>query len=307
MAEENPNVMLRNGVKVPLLGLGITHSGGYIHDTVVYALKDCGYRHLDTAKRYGVERYLAQAISDSGIDRSEVFLSTKLWPTDYGQDKTAKAAQKSMERLNTDYLDLYMMHFPTCPSNVENPNRVLIETWRQLELLLDKEQIRAIGVSNFDIEDLEILMDSMETSMNPLVNQCEFHPYNHPKSLLRFCQDAQIQFEGYCPLAKGKILNEPPVVRVAKKLQKSPAQVLIKWSIQHDVLTIPKSTKKHRVLENFQALDFEIPDKEMNLLDNLNQQMRIIDLSDLQLRLDQDLPDGYKMKKFPCILPDFIA
>ena len=121
---------------------------------IVISKLDCGYRHLDTAKRYGVERYLAQAISDSGIDRSEVFLSTKLWPTDYGQDKTAKAAQKSMERLNTDYLDLYMMHFPTCPSNVENPNRVLIETWRQLELLLDKEQIRAIGVSNFDIEDL---------------------------------------------------------------------------------------------------------------------------------------------------------
>ena len=199
------------------------------------------------------------------------------------------------------------MHFPLCPSNIPNPKQVLIETWRDLELLMDNDDISAIGVSNFDIPDLEILMDAMETSTYPFVNQCEFHPYNHPKELLRFCHENRIQFEGYCPLAKGKLLTELPIVKIAEKLCKSPAQVLIKWSIQNNVLTIPKSTKKHRVLENIQALDFDIPDNDMNVLNNLNQNMRIIDLTNLQTRLDQDLPDGYKMKKFPCILPNIVA
>ena len=149
---------------------------------------------MDTAKRYGVESFLAQAIKDSGIDRVDIFLTTKLWPLDYGKYKSKDAALKSMKRLNTDYLDMYMLHFPVCPFDVEHPKRVIEETWRELEVLLDEGRIRSIGVSNFKVDDLEELLDSMETSnILPHVNQCEFHPYQNPKELIKFCQDNQIQ------------------------------------------------------------------------------------------------------------------
>lgn len=182
--------------------LGTTHNGGYVHETVVYAIKgthisndfstlaktiviiplECGYRHLDTAKRYGVEQFLGRAIQESGIPRSEMFLSTKLWPTDYGKEKCRTAALSSMQRLDTDYLDLYMLHYPNCPSWVEQPQKWLAETWRELELLMDEDRIRAIGVSNFQQGELEMLSCSMETSgIAPHVNQCEYHPLQNPQ------------------------------------------------------------------------------------------------------------------------------
>lgn len=325
MANRNKDVRLRNGVKVPILGLGklanlkcalslvllliglclgTTHSGGYVHDTVVYAIKECGYRHLDTAKRYGVEKFLGQAIKDSGVAREEMFLTTKLWPKDYGFDKSRGAAFESMKRLGTDYLDVFMLHFPTCPSDVANPQQVIEETWRQLELLLDEGRIRALGVSNFLEEDLERLMTSMETSGSlPHVNQCEFHPYQNPRNLRRFCDENEIQFQGFCPLAKGKLLYEEPIVKIAHDVGKSPAQVLIRWSIQNNVLTIPKSTKRERVRENFQALEFQLPDETMAALDEISTRWRIIELDNVRQKLDNDLPDGYKMKKFHCVLP----
>ena len=191
---------------------GTTHNGGYIHDTVVYALKgkieypistwqfcifflcfgfiEVGYRHIDTARRYGVEKYLGQAIEDSGIERTELFLSTKLWPQDYGKGSSKAAALKSMHRMNTDYLDLYLLHWPICSGKVLDPKQRLADSWRDLELLLDQERIRAIGVSNFLQHDLEDLMESMDISgVVPHVNQCEFHPYQNPYELRRFCNE----------------------------------------------------------------------------------------------------------------------
>ena len=151
---------------------------------------EVGYRHIDTARRYGVEKYLGQAIEDSGIERSELFLSTKLWPQDYGKGSSKAAALKSMHRMNTDYLDLYLLHWPICSTKVLDPKQCLADSWRDLELLLDQERIRAIGVSNFLQHDLEDLMDSMDISgVVPHVNQCEFHPYQNPYELRRFCED----------------------------------------------------------------------------------------------------------------------
>ena len=151
---------------------------------------EVGYRHIDTARRYGVEKYLGQAIEDSGIERSELFLSTKLWPQDYGNGSSKAAALKSMHRMNTDYLDLYLLHWPICSTKVLDQKQCLADSWRDLELLLDQERIRAIGVSNFLQHDLEDLMDSMDISgVVPHVNQCEFHPYQNPYELRRFCED----------------------------------------------------------------------------------------------------------------------
>jgi len=298
MTNFNSKIALRNGVQVPILGLGTTHSGGYFHDTVVYAIKECGYRHLDTAKRYGVESFLAQAIKDSQVDRGDIFLTTKLWPTDYGTHKTKMAALDSMKRLETDYLDLYMLHFPVCPSSIEKPKKVLHETWRELELLLDEGRIRTIGVSNFQIPHLEDLMDSMETSSTlPHVNQCEFHPYQNQKELIQFCQDNQIQFGGFCPLAK------EPVLKIAKEINKTPAQVLIRWSVQHEILTIPKSTKKEHVFENYECLNFELPDEAMEILNQLHSNLRVIPIENLQQKLDSNMEDGYKLKQSPCNFP----
>lgn len=252
-----------------------------------------------------MEKYLGQAIKDSGVDRSDIFLTTKLWPRDYGREKCRLAAYQSMDRLDTDYLDLYMLHFPTCPTSVENPHAVVEETWRELELMLDEEKIRAIGVSNFQQNDLERLIAAEETSgIVPHVNQCEFHPYQNPADLLDFCKEYDIQFEGFCPLGKGKLLSEKPIVELAKQFGKSPAQILIRWAIQKDVLTIPKSTKKERVLENYQSLDFQLPNTAMEILNGLHNNFRIIELDNVRQRLDNDhLVDGYKLKKFTCILP----
>ena len=274
-------------------------------NVTIFQILECGYRHLDTAKRYGVEQYLGQAIKDSGVNRDDIFLTTKLWPKDYGIISTRKAAFESMKRLDTDYLDMYMLHFPGCPSYINNEKEVLQDTWRELELLLDSERVRSIGVSNFSISDLENLVSEETSGLWPHVNQLEFHPYQHNKALIKYLDYYDIQFGGYCPLAKGRILNEVPVQKVAKMVGKSPAQVLIRWSIQHNALTIPKSTKKHRVMENIKSLDFELPNAAMTILDELHSNLRVVDLDGVRQRLEQDMPDGYKMKNSHCILPKF--
>ncbi|KFM62679.1 putative oxidoreductase, partial [Stegodyphus mimosarum] len=237
-------VELSNYVKMPILGLGTSHSGGYSQDAVVYALKHCSYRLIDTAKRYGCEEFLRSAIELSGILRDDIFLTSKLWCTDYGSSSTKKAFQGSLKRLGVDYLDLFMLHWPLCPSSCINRAKTLEDTWRELELLYDEGLCRAIGVSNYDIAELEKLLDT--ASVTPHVNQVEFHPFQNPIELRKYCQEHKIQMEGYCPLGKGKLLGEKEVIRVAKSCSRTPAQVLIRWSIQNGVVTIPKSTQVER-------------------------------------------------------------
>ncbi|XP_013780122.1 uncharacterized oxidoreductase ZK1290.5-like [Limulus polyphemus] len=286
-------VELRNGVIMPILGLGTSHSGGYSHQAVLHALKDCGYRLVDTAKRYGCEMLLGKTLRDSGVSREDIFLTTKLWPRDYGAFATKQAFYGSMERLGVEYIDLFMMHWPECMSSCSNKWQILEETWRSLELLLDEGLCRSIGVSNYDIPDLEKQLDTC--SVVPFVNQVEFHPYQNPKALFEYCKENKIQFHGYSPLAKGQILKEAPVTQIAKHHNRTPAQVLIRWSIQNEVVTIPKSTNKHRVKENAQVFNFELSPEEMDLLNNLHDGRRIVDVSTLQSRIDSDLPDGYKL------------
>lgn len=281
---------------MPLFGLGTSHSGGYSHEAVVYALRECGYRLIDTAKRYGCEERLGFAIQDSGVSREDLFLTTKLWPTDYGTHTTRKAFFGSLHRLGVDYIDLYMLHAPHCPSSCDDKPQLREDTWREMEILLDEGYVRAIGVSNFSIGHIEEMLDYC--CVVPHVNQVEFHPYQNPYQLHQFCMENGIQLEGFCPLAKGQILNEIPVTRIASKLGKTPAQVLIRWSIQNNVVTIPKSTKLERVLENSQVFDFTLNDEDMTILNSLHDGRRMVDLSGLQDKIDHPLPDGYKLKLF---------
>ncbi|XP_045128741.1 uncharacterized oxidoreductase ZK1290.5-like isoform X1 [Portunus trituberculatus] len=284
------HVVLSNNVKIPILGLGTSHDGGYSHEAVVYALKNCGYRHIDTAKRYGCERYIAQAVKASGVPREEIFLATKCWPTDYGAATTKEAFLGSCERLAVDYLDMYLMHWPEVSSGVQNRKQLLQETWRALEVLLDEERVRVIGVSNFLERHLEMILE--ECSVVPHVNQCEFHPFNNPKALRHFCADRNIQFEGFSPLAKGLALRQPSVIAIAGWHGKTPSQVLIRWSLQSNVPSIPKSTKLERVMENSKVYDFALTQEDMTTLENMKQSLTCVDRSSIQTKIDNPLPDG---------------
>ncbi|KAG8186944.1 hypothetical protein JTE90_028242 [Oedothorax gibbosus] len=283
---------------MPILGLGTSHSGGYSQEAVVYALKNCNYRLIDTAKRYGCEEFLQCAIHLSGVPRENIFLTSKLWCTDYGASTTREAFYGSLNRLGVDYLDLFMLHWPHVPSSCLDKYKTLEETWRELELLYDRGMCRAIGVSNYDVDDLERLMDN--ASVTPHVNQVEFHPFQNPMELREFCNENRIQMEGYCPLGKGKLLDEKAVLRVAKRCGRTPAQILVRWSIQNKIITIPKSTQMKRVKENCEVFDFQLSDDEMNILNYLHDGRKIVDASNIQEKIDSCLPDGYKLKLANC-------
>jgi len=258
-------VKLNNGVDIPLLGLGVYQSppGKTTQDAVRHALK-CGYRLVDTARVYGNERDVGVAIRESGLSREEVFVTTKLWNSDHGYDSTIRACGESLRRLGLKYLDLYLVHWPV--SGVRN------ESWRGMEALLRDGKCRAIGVSNYTINHLSEMLASSNTI--PTVNQVEFHPFLYQQKLLEYCRGHGIQLGAYSPLTRGERLNHPKVVEIAKKHERTPAQILIRWAVQHSVVAIPKSVRNERILENSRVFDFALSTKEMNALDSLNEDFR---------------------------------
>ncbi|XP_034559421.1 uncharacterized oxidoreductase ZK1290.5-like isoform X2 [Notolabrus celidotus] len=263
-----PTIPLSNGLKIPIVGLGTSHDGGYTHDSVVYALKECGMRHIDTAKRYGCEENLGKAIKESGIPRSDLWLTNKLWPGDYGYSAAKKACMESCAQMGVEYFDLYLMHWPEAKHPVGSNREMRAETWRALEELYKEGVCRAIGVSNFLVHHLEQLKE--DSSVVPHVNQVEYHPFQQPNKLTDYCRQESIVFEGYSPLAKGQVLRDPTVLRIAEKYRRTTAQICIRWSIQNGVVTIPKSTKKKRIQENFQVFDFHLEDSDMAVLGGLH-------------------------------------
>jgi diketogulonate reductase-like aldo/keto reductase len=258
-------VKLNNGVDIPLLGLGVYQSppGKTTQDAVRHALK-CGYRLVDTARVYGNEQDVGLAIRESRLPREEVFVTTKLWNSDHGYDSTIRACEESLRRLGLNYLDLYLIHWPV--SGVRN------ESWRAMEKLLRDGKCRAIGVSNYTITHLNELLASSDTV--PAVNQVEFHPFLYQQKLLEYCQGHGIQLEAYSPLTRGERLKHPKVVEIAKKHERTSAQILIRWAVQHSVVAIPKSVRNDRILENSEVFDFTLSSSEMKALDSLNEDFR---------------------------------
>ncbi|XP_077983280.1 glyoxal reductase-like [Glandiceps talaboti] len=269
------SVTLPTGHEIPILGLGTSHNGGYSHSAVVYALKDCGYRHIDTASHYRCEKALGKAIKESGIQREELFITSKVWSTEFGYESTKTSCKKSLLDLGIPYLDLYLIHWPTCPPGTQNKTLLRQETWKALEELYHEGLCKAIGVSNFEVEDLEELRDSWTVA--PHVNQIEHHIYYKPDALIQYCHDNNICVEGYSPLSKGLALDDDIVNGVARMNGKTPSQVLIRWNIQNGIVTIPKSTKEKRVLENSQVFDFELSQEDMEKLNKIHK-TRIIKL-----------------------------
>ena len=256
---------LHNGVKMPWVGLGVfkVNEGEEVVQSVKAAIKN-GYISIDTAAIYKNEEGVGQAIKESGIPREELFITTKLWNSEQGYESTLEAFETSLNKLGLDYLDLYLIHWP-------GKNKYK-ETWKAFEKLYKEGRVRAIGVSNFQVHHLEDLISSAE--IKPMINQVEFHPHLTQKELLSFCKKEGIQLEAWSPLKQGQLLNEPVLEDLAHKYNKSVAQVILRWDLQHGVVTIPKSIKEHRIIENADIFDFELSAEDMEKIDGLNQDSR---------------------------------
>ena len=256
---------LHNGVKMPWMGLGVfkVTEGEEVIQSVKAAIGN-GYISIDTAAIYGNEEGVGQAIRESGVPREELFITSKVWNSDQGYESTLKAYETSLNKLGLDYLDLYLIHWPGKDKYKE--------TWKALEKLYKEGRVRAIGVSNFQIHHLEDLISTAE--IKPMVNQVEYHPHLTQKELQAFCKKEGIQLEAWSPLKQGQLLNEPILVDIAHKYNKSVAQVILRWDLQNGVVTIPKSIKENRIIENADVFDFELSAEDMEKIDGLNQDSR---------------------------------
>ncbi len=256
---------LRNGIEMPYLGLGVwqTRDGEEVINAVKWAL-EAGYRHIDTAAIYENEAGVGEGIRKSEVPREEVFLVSKVWNSDQGYDATLRAFEASLSKLGTDYLDLYLVHWP-----VKGRYK---ETWKALETLYKDKRVRSIGVSNFLKHHLEDLMGRAE--IVPMVNQMEFHPYLVQQSLLDFCVEQGIQYEAWSPLMQGNVFDDGTLKEMAERYNKTIAQIVLRWDLQKGVVTIPKSSNKDRILQNGSLFDFELSEKDMGILDRLDRNKR---------------------------------
>jgi methylglyoxal/glyoxal reductase len=259
-------VRLNNGVEMPWFGLGIHRAGA--GQEVVEAMKcalNVGYRSIDAATYYENEHRVGEVLSECGILREEIFLTSKVWNTDQGYHSTIRAFETSLEKMQTSYLDLYLLHWPM--------GNLSLESWRAMEGLYEMGKIRAIGVSNFLIHQLKDLMD--HARVMPMVNQIEFHPELVQPELLQFCKENQIQPEAWRPLMKGQVNDIKLLQELAEKYQKSPVQIVLRWDIQKGVVTIPKSVTPERIIHNADIFDFELAQEDMDQIDGLNQNKRM--------------------------------
>ena len=257
--------VLSNGVNMPSIGFG-TYKSGSDEETakiVKYAL-EAGYRQIDTASFYGNEVGIGNGIKESGIKREDLFLVTKLWNDDHGYDKTIEAFNKSLERLQVDYLDLYLIHWP---------NKLNSETWKAFEYLYKIGKVKTIGVCNFKIGHLEELKKTAE--IMPMVNQIEIHPGRSQKDMVKYCKENNIQLVAWGPIMRGKIVEIPLLNELAKKYNKNEAQITLKWHIQNGIIPIPKSSNIERIKANFNIFDFQISNEDIEKIDLLNRDENI--------------------------------
>ncbi|MFC5650722.1 aldo/keto reductase [Paenibacillus solisilvae] len=261
---------LNNGVRMPWFGLGVfkVEEGAELVEAVKSAIRH-GYRSIDTAAIYqnetGVGQGIREALAETGLSREELFVTSKVWNADLGYESTLAAYEASLAKLGLDYLDLYLIHWP-----VKGKYK---EAWRALETLYKEGRVKAIGVSNFQVHHLEDLKKDAE--ITPTVNQVEFHPLLSQQELRRYCQEQGIQLEAWSPLMQGQLLDNPVLQEIAAHHGKSTAQVILRWDLQHGVVTIPKSTKEHRIIENAALYDFELTPDEVARIDALNKDQRV--------------------------------
>lgn len=253
---------LNNGNNIPAIGFGTwqLREGEEVRKAVAEAI-ETGYHLIDTARLYNNESGVGEAIRSSGIAREKIFITTKLWNSDQSYDDALRAFESSLARLKLDYLDLYLIHWPTDKRS---------EAWQALQEIYKNEKARSIGVSNYDVTELEELL--AESRIIPAVNQIEFHPfvYNQQRPILDFCKQHEIIVEAYSPLAQARQLNHPVINKIAAGVGRTNAQVMLRWAIQHGTIPIPKSSNPARIKENYKVFDFDLAEEDMAALNNLS-------------------------------------
>lgn len=258
------NFLLSNGVPMPKIGLGVYQVKEDQEDAIIWALQH-GYRRIDTAALYHNEQMVADAIKQSGLKREDVFITTKLWNSDHGREKTLAAFEKSLARLDTDYADLYLIHWPSAH---------YVESWQAITELYNKGRIRAAGVANFTQKQLEEL--DRHSDLVPMVDQVQTNPYIQQRGLHRYLTDHQIQHEAWGPFGHGNqnLFRQPYLMELAAKYKKTTAQVILHWNLQRDIAIIPKSVHPDRLQENLDVFDFMLDDQEMDQIASLDKHGR---------------------------------
>lgn len=267
LTNKNSSVKLNNGVTIPRVGLGVFQvEDGKQTEQVVHWGLEAGYRHIDTAKAYGNEESVGRAVRDSGLPREQIFITTKLWNADTRAGKAREACENSLRHLGTDYIDLYLIHWPT-----EGYERA----WDDMQKLYHEQKIRAIGVSNFNIHHLETLAKS--GALTPAANQIECHPLHNQTELRQYCADNNIAVEAWSPLGGtgGNLLQNEDINKLAANYGKSPAQIVLRWDLQSNMITLPKSVSQARIAANIDLFDFELSTEDMDFINSLNQNKRV--------------------------------
>ncbi|MGN6743475.1 MAG: aldo/keto reductase [Amnibacterium sp.] len=266
MATSVPTITLNNGVEIPQLGFGVFQIEPENTKDATLAALEVGYRHIDTAEMYGNEKEVGEAVRASGIDRGEIFVTSKLNNGFHDPEDAARAFQQSLDVLDLGYIDLFLMHWPL-PGVGD-----FVETWKAMETMYEGGKVRAIGVSNFKQHHLNRLF--AETTVVPAANQIEIHPYLTQDDMRDFDREHGIATEAWSPIAQGKVLKDPVLVRIANRLGRSTAQVTLRWHIQRGDIVFPKSVTRERVQENFEIFDFELTDADMGDITALNKDER---------------------------------
>ena len=259
-----PQIYLNDGNQIPQLGFGVFQiDPSETVDAVVCAL-EAGYRHIDTAEMYGNEREVGEAIRQSGVDRGEVFVTSKLNNSFHEPDDARRAFDGTLEALGFDHVDLFLIHWPL-PTLYDGD---FVSTWRTLEEFKDDGSARSIGVSNFQVEHLERL--AAETDTVPAVNQIELHPYFQNREVRTYDEEHGIATEAWSPIAQGELLDDPEIGEIAARVGRTPAQVVLRWHIERGNIVFPKSSTPERIRENFEIFDFELDDSELERIDELD-------------------------------------
>lgn len=260
--------LLNNNYKIPNIGFGTfrTPSGEETEKSVIDAIKS-GYRHIDCAAAYGNEKSVGEAIRKSGVAREELFVTSKLWNDDKGYENTLAAFNRTLEDLQLDYLDLYLIHWPIAKASKNNWQEANSESWRALEKLYKQGKVKAIGVSNFLSHHLDPLLKTVK--IKPMVNQIEIHPGMLQEETVKFCEENNILVEAWAPFSNGQIFNNPVLNEIADQYKKSVAQISLRWIIQKGIIPLPKSVTPERIKNNLDVFDFEIKAQDVEKIDRL--------------------------------------
>lgn len=255
-------VTLNNNIEIPNIGFGTYLLNGQECIDIVKKAIEIGYRHIDTAARYQNEKEIGQALKETNIPRDQLFITSKVWVDCMGYDNAMESFNRSLHNLDLEYIDLFLIHWPN-----NQDYRINVETWRALEHLYKEGKVKAIGMSNFLKHHLEPIIENCE--IKPMVNQLEYHPGLVRKDTIEFCKKHNILIEAWAPLGKGTMINNEDLEKIAKKYNKSVAQLCIKWCLQNEAIPLPKSSNISRIKENFDVFDFTIEDEDMEFINKM--------------------------------------